>query len=174
MNIKKVRVDFDYSKYLGQGYLKTQKVPQSPSCFCVAGHTSWMDAVALVRHYQSNFITKKSLRKVPILGTVLISMGNIFVDRAATTEIEKDQMLKDIEEAQTHIENQIGDLQCFTIFPEGGNSNNSYIIPFKKGAFVSNKSVLPIALKYTSNEMHPAIHYKNVFQQLVFMYCLIG
>ena len=75
--------DFDYSYYLGPDY-KEQLQSKRPSCLCVTGHTTWMDAVSLVFYYQSNFISKKSLERVPIIGTILVSMGNLFVDRSAT------------------------------------------------------------------------------------------
>jgi len=44
----------------------------------------------------------------------------------------------------------------FLIFAEGGTTNGSSIIKFKKGAFFAEKTVRPMFMKYHSNTISPA------------------
>lgn len=42
------------------------------------------------------------------------------------------------------------------VFPEGGTSNGTSILPFKKGAFASFKAVRPVFLRYDCPTLSPA------------------
>jgi hypothetical protein len=42
------------------------------------------------------------------------------------------------------------------IFAEGGTTNNSALLKFKKGAFVSEAKIKPILLDYKVGSIHPA------------------
>ena len=41
------------------------------------------------------------------------------------------------------------------IFPEGGTSNSRYLLSFKKGAFIGEKTVRPVVLKYNYTNFSP-------------------
>ena len=41
-----------------------------------------------------------------------------------------------------------GDLPPLAIYPEGATTNNEYILPFKKGAFIGGKSIKPLSFKF--------------------------
>ena len=43
------------------------------------------------------------------------------------------------------------------IFPEGTCSNNTTLCKFRKGAFVDERNVLPLTIKYKHGMVHPAI-----------------
>ncbi len=44
----------------------------------------------------------------------------------------------------------------FLIFVEGGTSNGSGLIKFKKGAFLSEKTIRPMYMKYRYHTLNPA------------------
>ena len=57
------------------------------------------------------------------------------------------------------------------IFPEGCTTNNSQIIQFKKGAFVSEASIQPIAMKYGGYYSSPSHDVIDIFSHF---YILTG
>jgi len=42
------------------------------------------------------------------------------------------------------------------VFPEGTTTNNRFILPFKRGAFVGGHPVKPVAIKYPYHNFSPA------------------
>lgn len=55
------------------------------------------------------------------------------------------------------------------IFPEGGTSNSRYLLTFKRGAFVGNKTVQPIVLKFHWSDMSPAYDVMPFFPLIIFL-----
>ena len=51
------------------------------------------------------------------------------------------------------------------IFPEGSVTNNRYLMPFKRGPFVGERTVVPVLLSYEVNDclIHPFIDLINTF-----------
>ncbi len=41
------------------------------------------------------------------------------------------------------------------LFPEGTTTNNKYLMPFKRGAFVAGVPVQPLVLKYRCGSGYP-------------------
>jgi hypothetical protein len=58
--------DFDYSKWLGKDYLKTQKLPEKASII-VANHQTWFDSPVLISTLYPGFTISDEARRVPIL-----------------------------------------------------------------------------------------------------------
>jgi len=65
---KTIRKDYDYSSYLGPDY-KNDYIPEHIPTY-ISNHTSWMDVGVLVAYYAPAFVSKKSLRKVPVFGLI--------------------------------------------------------------------------------------------------------
>lgn len=69
---------------------------------------------------------------------------------------EKDQVLKKIEKRQKDLFKSEGVGLNLHIFAEGFTTNNTHILPFKRGVFSSLLPVRPIALKYSSAYFNPS------------------
>lgn len=67
----------------------------------------------------------------------------------------KAKALAAIRERQELIE-ETGKYSPFMIFAEGGTTNGTGVVPFKKGAFFAEKTVRPIFIKYTYKTVNPA------------------
>jgi lysophosphatidylcholine acyltransferase/lyso-PAF acetyltransferase len=146
-------VKYDYSKYLGADYLKTQKFPNNISTY-VSNHVSWSDIIVFLKVKQPAFASKVELKRIPVFGFLCQALGCIFIERGGSKEA-KDHVIHQIQERQEAIEKD-GIYPPMIVFPEGGTSNGISILPFKKGAFASYKAVRPIFLRYDSPTVSPA------------------
>ena len=62
-------------------------------------------------------------------------------------------MVGQIEERQIESEKRI--YPPLIVYPEGGSTNGTSLIQFKKGAFTGLKSIKPIIIRYHSNYIDP-------------------
>ncbi|CDW76747.1 acyltransferase family protein [Stylonychia lemnae] len=125
--VKVRKVDFDYSEYLGQNYKESQIIPaHGPSAIVAGGHTCFADTIAMISKYECNFAAKQSLEHWPLLGLIVNRMKLI---------------------------EKTGQYTKLAIYPEGSTANGEFILPLKRGAFLSNTSILPIILNYKSNKI---------------------
>ncbi|CDW90333.1 UNKNOWN [Stylonychia lemnae] len=159
-------IDFDYTPYLGKDYKKNQKLPpHTPSAIVGTGHSSVVDNMTMLRRYGCTFVAKESLRKYPILGTCLTGQGMIFVNRGGTEE-ERQRNIDVIVRRQQLCEER-GDyvLQC--IFAEGTTHNNKFTLPLKRGAFIAERSLLPVCVDFKSDQIYPFHDTKYLTQLLI-------
>ena len=61
------------------------------------------------------------------------------------------------------------DLYPIVMFAEGGTSNNTCILPFKKGAFFSEKAIRPVYIKYDYGSFSPAWDVLGGFEHMILM-----
>lgn len=153
MRTVRKKVDFDYSPYLGPDYKETQ-VPPNYISTIVSNHSSWLDVPILISHFQAAFVAKKTLRKIPIFGLIVQALGCIFVSRDASNE-NRNKQVQQIGERQQLIEH-LGEYPPICIFAEGGTTNGSYLMPFKRGGFASLRASRPVVLKYIWSSLSPA------------------
>jgi lysophosphatidylcholine acyltransferase/lyso-PAF acetyltransferase len=84
---------------------------------------------------------------MPIVGRLSKLIGSIYIPRAGTPE-QREEVLKTIEERLEIIENN-SDYNPLLIFAEGGTTNGSALMKFKKGAFNRKYGVTkPCILRY--------------------------
>ena len=120
-----------------------EKLDPNGSYVFVSNHTSFMDipAILAVLPCQFRFFAKKSLFKIPFLGTHLRRAGHLAVDRSSVRASLKSMS----EGARIIAERGISVL----LFPEGGRSAEG-LREFKEGAaYIAIKSgapVVPIAI----------------------------
>ena len=79
------------------------------------------------------------------------ALGCIFISRGGTPE-ELQKVVDQINERQVKIE-ETNEFPPFMVFPEGGTSNGTCLLPFKRGAFQSVKAVTPVFIKYKYGTM---------------------
>ncbi len=163
--------NFDYSEYLGPDYKRTQKFPPLISTY-VSNHVSWADIIVFLRVNQPAFATKLELKLIPVFGLLCQALGCIFIDRGSSQE-SKNAIIHQIQERQESIEEK-GLYPPIIVFPEGGTSNGTSILSFKKGAFAAMKAVRPVFLKYEYADVCPAYDVMPFFALFIFQCCTFG
>jgi 1-acyl-sn-glycerol-3-phosphate acyltransferase len=73
-------------------------------------------------------------------------IDSIYLPRGSSEE-KRQAALAAIKDRQDLIEST-GEYTTLLIFPEGGTTNGSGLIKFKKGAFFAEKTVRPVMMKY--------------------------
>ena len=161
--------DYDYTKWLGEGYEKPKYYASS-----ISNHSAWTDLfIMLIRSGGVSFVSKAAIKKVFLFGKVGMALNTIFFDRVGSKE-EKDKIVEEISSRQKAIYENKGEGVNLHIFPEGATTNNTHLIPFKKGVFSALLPVRPIVVKYSSSYFNPAhdvmpmhIHFVILLSQIV-------
>lgn len=145
------RNDYDYSKWLGKEYNRPHFAVSS-----VSNHSAWTDLfIMLIRSGGVSFVSKESIRRTPFFGKVGIALNSIFFSRVGTKE-EKQKIVDEISARQNAIYAAKGECINLHIFPEGATSNNTHLLPFKRGVFSALLPVRPLFVKYSSAYFNPA------------------
>ena len=116
----------------------------------IANHVSWLDSMVTSKYYELAFTLKAEMRTFPLFGTLAKVVDSIFIPRGGSPEARA-QIVKEIGERQEAIETT-GDYQTLLLFPEGTTTNGTALLPFKKGALVSERTLKPVVLKYDTNK----------------------
>lgn len=110
----------------------------------MANHLSYLDIPVLFAAIPLtiNFIGKKELKKVPMLGWYMALSGMIFIDRENASKAHKSIVkATDLVRKGKNV----------VIFPEGTTSNDGQIKAFKKGGFVLAKDagvpIVPVRIE---------------------------
>lgn len=126
-----------YFKYFGQDYDLYKK----DYSLLISNHHGWMESTHWLIFETPGFVAKKELALFPIIGTLLISIDCLFVDRKNK---ENRHLIADqIKERQVDFMNK-NNKTPILIYPEGTVSSGKYILEFKKGAFQSKLPIKPI------------------------------
>ena len=119
-----------------------ERVPDRAVVFC-SNHESNVDPPVLFEglHRRLHVLFKAELKKLPILGKVMLAGGFVAVERD-----RREASMASIEEAAQSI--RAGN--SFLIFPEGTRSRTSELLPFKKGGFImaikAQAPIVPVAV----------------------------
>ena len=137
--------DYDYSAYLGKGYKDTM-VPIKKVSTIISNHVSWIDTQCLYKYFKLAFSLDMGFKKAPLMGNLGNVVDSIYLPRGGTDE-KRMAALNAIKDRQDLIEST-GEYTTLLVFPEGGTTNGSGLIKFKKGAFFAEKTVKPVMMKY--------------------------
>ena len=159
----------DYSFYLGPDYMKDIK-PKFVSIF-VSNHISWIDIMVFIAQYSVTFASKKEIKRIPIAGYISKVRGCIYITREGNEEKRLGNIEK-IKKRQLAIEKD-GLYPMFCVFAEGGTTNGQCLIPFKRGAFVSECTLTPTVLKYHHKMLNPAYDCVQFFPLVFFQMSLL-
>ena len=162
MTVKKVRLDYDYSEWLGPGYKEKQELPAKAGTLIVAPHTCWMDTIVPGGIYRPAFCVKAEGEKVPVLYGILLGMQAFYIDRTSG-----DAAVKAITAKQEAIEKDPRHPPIL-VMPEGTQGNGKFMLPFKRGAFESLTAVTPIVLDFKgTKQMGPTWECLGFIEQII-------
>ncbi len=140
--VKKEKIKFDYTPYLGPGYDKGDENTIVSSY--IANHLSWLDVLILIDDITPGYISKADVKSYPCIGYIASCIGCIYVDRSDKNN--RADIIKQVTERQISI-NSKEEINQLLIFPEGTTTNNTGIIEFKQGAFLTKLNIKPYVIK---------------------------
>jgi 1-acyl-sn-glycerol-3-phosphate acyltransferase len=112
-------------RILGVRFTVEGPLPPAGS-FVVSNHVSWVDILLLASVYPSNFIAKKEVGKIPLVGFLSQFAGTLFINRERARDAHRmGTELKGLFEAGLTI----------SIFPEGYCADGRQLLPFKSSLF---------------------------------------
>lgn len=118
----------------------------------MANHSSNLDITACFVSSPTPivFLSKASIRKVPLLGSANARVGTVFVERG-----NKKSTLKAISTLVETVKNG----RSVVVYPEGTRSKNGEIRQFKKGGFhlsvQANAPIVPVYIEGTNKRLPP-------------------
>jgi len=128
-----------------------ENVPVGESCIFVSNHRSNLDPPVLIPAMPGmvSVFLKKSLMKIPLLGTAMRMAKYIPVSRGH----EKEEARKSVEYAASVLKDGLN----IMLFPEGTRSPDGRLLPFKKGGFYlaadTGAPMVPVVIRGTAEMM---------------------
>lgn len=124
-----------------------ENLPEKGPVVFIANHQSYLDVPCMLyasKNFQTGFIAKKVLGKIPILGPWITRIGSLFIDRGnarASLQTIKDGIAL------------IKQGNSLVIFPEGTRAQDGVMKHFKAGsfklAFNSGAPIVPVTIHDT-------------------------
>ena len=99
------------------------------------------------------FAAKVETKKVWVLNALIVSLQSLFISRGGSQE-KRETNIQEIIDRQIQVENDPR-FPPICVYPEGTQSNGSYLLTFKKGAFAGLNTVQPVVIKYSWDKMSP-------------------
>jgi len=110
----------------------------------VANHISWLDIFVLNALQPSRFIAKSDVKRWPLVGLLVGSVGTLFVDRTRR---------RDAARINAQIEHALAAGDVIALFPEGTTTAGRELLPFHgslmQPVIEARGHVLPAAIRYT-------------------------
>jgi len=110
----------------------------------VANHISWLDIFVLNTLQPSRFIAKSDIKRWPVIGLLVGSVGTLFVDRTRR---------RDAARINAQVENALAAGDVIALFPEGTTTYGRELLPFHgsllQPVIEARGYVLPAAIRYT-------------------------
>lgn len=136
------------------------------SALWVANHISWMD-IAIAGSQGVAFLSKKEIRKWPIIGWLAAQSGTVFIDRGSKNASEN---------AAKSIADKISSGDSILVFPEGTTGSGENVKRFHARIFAPALDhqllVQPIAVQYLDEHGQP--HTKATWSDQSFISNLMG
>lgn len=118
--------------------------------FIVANHFGYLDGIVLGSLFPVIFVTKRQVKRWPVIGQLLTLLGTIFVDRE-----NKQDVLRVIDRISGTLKQGANVL----VFPEGTSSNGENLLPFQSSFFaaplMARAPVAPVTITYRFVDREP-------------------
>lgn len=122
---------------------EVEGAPPPPGSFAVCNHISHFDVLVISSLYPTSLVSKKEIRRWPLIGILAAAIGTVFVDRG-----DRNKTKDTVKQLQGYLEQGA----TITLFPEGQTSEGDCILPFKRSLFAMPAELglptYPIALQY--------------------------
>jgi hypothetical protein len=135
----------DYSEYLGPDW-KKNGVDYDKCGSTVVNHQSWVDILVNMYRQVPSHVAKAATTKIPLVGGVATACGCLYFDRSAAGKEQRKDLMSMMADRQKLSEKNIYPPLIMNV--EGGTTNGTALIKFKKGAFAGLNSVQPVVIKY--------------------------
>lgn len=116
----------------------------------IANHVSYVDGIVLGSIFPILFVSKREVKKWPVVGQWNVLCGSIFINRQ-----RKGQVASLVEEMTRKLRQEANIL----LFPEGTSTNGEKILPFQTvplAAPLRNRSIIvPVTITYKSIDDQP-------------------
>lgn len=149
----------NYSEYLGPDWKPSFENPST----VISNHQCFMDIICHMYRQPPSHVSKAGVFKLPFVGYLADVFGCLFIDRG--NKDQKKDLLEQIVDRQ--IECEKGVYPPLILYPEGGTTNGTHLINFKKGAFVGLRSIQPFLIEYNSPFLNIENCIFNFFAQSV-------
>ena len=139
------RPEVCYKKYLGPDWVADYDGTRCSTV--ISNHSAFLDSMIHGLCQFPSIIAKGEVRDVPGVGPIARVSQCFFLDR--TSRDDKKKMQEQIIERQ-RLSDEDPDWEPLIIHAEGGTSNGSKLIKFKRGAFMALRSIWPKVHKFHS------------------------
>lgn len=110
----------------------------------IANHISWLDIFVLNAHQPSRFIAKSEIRRWPVIGLLVGSVGTLFLDRSRRREVAG---------INAEVERALSSGDVIALFPEGTTTYGRELLPFHgsliQPVIAADGHIVPAAIRYT-------------------------
>jgi 1-acyl-sn-glycerol-3-phosphate acyltransferase len=109
----------------------------------VANHISWLDIFVVLAHQPSRFIAKSEIRRWPVIGLLVTSVGTLYVDRTRRRDAAR---INDV------VRDALASGDVVALFPEGTTTFGEDVLPFHgsllQPVIDADGHVVPAAIRY--------------------------
>jgi lyso-ornithine lipid O-acyltransferase len=116
----------------------------------VSNHLGYLDGIVLGSIFPVIFVTKRQVKRWPVIGQLLMLLGGIFVDRE-----DKKDILRVVDRISKTLRREANVL----LFPEGTSTNGEKLLPFQSTFFaaplICRAVVVPVTLTYRLVDQQP-------------------
>jgi len=122
-----------------------------------------------MRYYGVCFLSKSTIKKAPILGSVCTSLQSLYVERE--NKENRQFIFKQLQE-RLHGFYEGTFATPLMIFPEGKTASNRHLLRFKKGCFECLLPLKPLLIKANnSNTFHHGCGNSDTFLNYLSLIC---
>lgn len=133
----------------------------NPCALWVSNHVSFVDVLVHMAMHFPSFVSREETGRTPLVGGIARAMDCVFVRREPGTKEGSDAsgIVRASEELARRaalraqlVDDRVSDVDVrvppVVVFAEGTTSNGEQLLTFRTGAFLSNRWIRPVVLRY--------------------------